>query len=171
MTDSGERTNRLRSFRDVSIGFVAGFAFFLALVNIHDNYVVRPTNEAAESAHSLELQVYRRKLEALSERRDFLKIATKTGTDKVWGYNKFKRCLEDPSKCANKDMANPKCRVLQGHFYNTMYNKWLGPYSTDDAEPFQFLEIGHYNGKNLAIAAFMVPEALLGITTNPKVNY
>ena len=36
---------------------------------------------------------------------------------------------------------------LLGHFYHTMYNRWLGKLSTDDAEPLQFLEIGFYKGK------------------------
>jgi hypothetical protein len=83
-----------------------------------------------------------------SKQRDFQEIARRTGTDKVWGADHWALCKNDLSKCDQPNMVNPKCRVLQGHFYHTMYNRWLGPYSTDDTEPFQFLEIGHFEGKN-----------------------
>ena len=140
--DDGFEPSRMRSFVNMLIGFVAGFSFFMGMVAVDETYLRPPLssdndNTTVASSH--------RRLE--SKQRDFLEIATRTGTDKVWGTNKFQRCLENPNMCVKKDMENPKCRVLQGHFYDSIYNKYLGPYSTDDTEPFQFLEIGHYNGK------------------------
>lgn len=94
-----------------------------------------------------------------SGERDFLEIAKRTGTDKVWGANTFEQCQQDQAKCPQQHMANPRCRVLQGHFYHTIYNKWLGKNSTDDAEPFQFLEIGFFNGKGFDAYKEFLPRA------------
>jgi hypothetical protein len=91
--------------------------------------------------------------------RDFYEIASKTGTDKVLGQRQIASCLKDNSSCQRPAAVNPKCRVLAGHFYHTMYNKWLGAHSTDDAEPFQFLEIGHYNGKGFDAYKEFLPRA------------
>eukprot|EP00977_Amphora_coffeiformis_P012393 scaffold3066_cov178-Amphora_coffeaeformis.AAC.1 len=79
--------------------------------------------------------------------RNFLEIARQSGTDKVRGTLFLQTCLDNPKACRKPKAKNPKCRVGAQHFYNTMYQKWLGPYSTDTADPFQFLEIGYYNGK------------------------
>ena len=95
-----------------------------------------------------------------STRRDFLAIASRTGTDKVRGELSLPGCLADPTKCHKPERAtdtvNPQCRVF-GHFYHSIYNRWIAPqYSTDDAEPFQFLEIGYYRGSGFdAYSEFM----------------
>jgi hypothetical protein len=91
--------------------------------------------------------------------RDFFEIASKSGTDKVAGQHALPACLKDRSQCPHPDAVNPQCRVLTGHFYHTMYNKWLGSYSTDDAEPFQFLEIGFYNGNGFDAYKEFLPRA------------
>ena len=49
--------------------------------------------------------------------------------------------------------------MMQGHFYDTIYNRWLKKYSTDDTEPFQFLEIGFYNGKGFDAYKQFLPKA------------
>ena len=85
---------------------------------------------------------------------DFYELAGKTATDKVQGKDNLPKCLldNDPSpspspSCPHKDMAREQCRVY-GHFYHTLYQQKLGPYySKEDAEPFQFLEVGFYQGR------------------------
>ncbi|CAB9517094.1 O-methyltransferase I [Seminavis robusta] len=91
--------------------------------------------------------------------KDFQKIGANAGTDKVWGADTFERCLQDQSTCPTPDFDNPKCRTLQGHFYHTLYNRWLGNYSLDDAEPFQFLEIGFFNGRGYDAYKEFLPRA------------
>lgn len=72
--------------------------------------------------------------------KSFEDIANRVGTDKAKG----------PSHMAAKNFfinaTHPKCQVGQNHFYHTMYQRWLGGYSSPDAKPFQFLEIGFYTG-------------------------
>jgi len=77
------------------------------------------------------------------QEKSFLEIAKKTGTDKVAGQNHW------DTQVFKYEAENPKCAVW-GHFYHTMYQKWLAPYSRDDADPFQFLEIGYSHGGGFA---------------------
>ena len=74
--------------------------------------------------------------------RNFYDIGVQTGTDKVLGPSRLSVCLNDQKKCVRPDAVEPKCRTGKNHYYHTMYQKWLGPYSRDDTEPFQLLEIG-----------------------------
>ena len=92
--------------------------------------------------------------------RDFLSIARKTGTDKVKGEANLSGCIGSGmgGRCSHIDAKNPLCRPF-GHFYHTIYNRWLGKYSTDDAEPFQFLEIGFYNGLGFEAYLNFLPKA------------
>ena len=76
---------------------------------------------------------------------NFREIGEETETDKVAGYKFLPECLENPDLCVRKDCKRPECRPW-GHFYDTMYQSRLGHLSTPDAEPFQFLEIGHFQG-------------------------
>lgn len=84
-------------------------------------------------------------------------IAQKFGTDKVAGAINLDRCMGDPNVC-QQNSANRMCRPW-GHFYHTMYNRWLGPMSTQETEPFQFLEIGYYNGKGFDSYMEFLPNA------------
>jgi len=77
--------------------------------------------------------------------RNFLEIGLMTGTDKVRGPRRLEKCLKDTKNCV-REAVEPQCRTGAKHFYHTMYQKWLGSSSIDDSEPFQFLEIGFYNG-------------------------
>jgi hypothetical protein len=57
--------------------------------------------------------------------RDFYAVASKTNTDKVIGDVKL--CAGKTTKvgmCIDPGATNPSCRVW-GHFYHTMYQKWL----------------------------------------------
>jgi hypothetical protein len=89
---------------------------------------------------------------------DFLNIAKNSGTDKVAGNYRLEGCLKDDASCVMKGSANQACRPW-GHFYNTMYQKRLGPYSTPDTPAFQFLEIGFYNGKGYDAYKEFMPAA------------
>jgi len=67
-----------------------------------------------------------------------------TGTDKVQGYATLSECKADRSKCFQPDADHETCRTF-GHFYDTIYEKWLAPYTSGD-NPMQLLEIGFYKG-------------------------
>ena len=84
-----------------------------------------------------------------------LDIALKTGTDKVQGVPNFKA-----GKIKYPEKVNPKCQIF-GHFYHTMYQKWIGHLSLPDVAPFQFVEIGHSNGNGLEAFAKFMPRAEL----------
>lgn len=43
-------------------------------------------------------------------------------------------------------LSREECQPF-GHFYHTLYQQKLGSYSHQDTEPFQFLEVGFFNGK------------------------
>jgi len=103
-------------------------------------------SDSESSADSFQRQSPPKSKLVTIEERDFYEIAKKSGTDKVAGHTALPKCLKDNNSCTRKDCEREECRPW-GHFYDTMYNKWLKPYSTDDAEPFQFLEIGYYNGR------------------------
>lgn len=77
--------------------------------------------------------------------RDFYKIGKTTKTDKVTAPSKLPGCLRNPASCTRPNCTRPECRPW-GHHYDTIYQQRLGPYSRDDVEPFQFLEIGFFNG-------------------------
>jgi len=102
--------------------------------------------------------------QSLTTRRvQFEDIAAKAGTDKVQGITNLPLCLEDdqketPTACISTTARNKKCRP-RGHFYHTIYNRWLGEYSDKEADPFQFLEIGFYNGKGFEAYLEFLPKA------------
>jgi hypothetical protein len=93
-----------------------------------------------------------------STERDFKGIARNAGTDKVMGYKYLPPCLKDNDTCTCKECEREKCRPW-GHFYDTMYNRWLKKYSSDNAEEIQFLEIGFYNGNGFASYSEFLPRA------------
>lgn len=93
-----------------------------------------------------------------SQERDFLAIATTTNTDKVEGHKNLKTCLEIGRPCVKTQFERDTCRPW-GHFYDSLYQRWLGPLSTDDAEPFQFLEIGFYQGAGFDAFRQFLPRA------------
>ncbi|KAL3772662.1 hypothetical protein ACHAW5_008612 [Stephanodiscus triporus] len=79
--------------------------------------------------------------------RDFYKIgkAALPQTDKVQAPAYLPGCLENDASCTRPSCTRPECRPW-GHHYDTIYQQRLGPFSRDDVEPFQFLEIGFFNG-------------------------
>jgi len=95
-----------------------------------------------------------------STERDFKEIATATGTDKVAGYSSLPSCLHDSKKCNSPECEREVCRPY-GHFYDTIYNRWIKKYSSDDAEKIQFLEIGYFNGKGFEAYSKFLPRAEL----------
>ena len=89
------------------------------------------------------------------EQPSFLSVALTTSTDKVRGTTNMPHC-NDPEtdkcqegkheNCCKFVSKNPRCRVW-GHFYDSMYQKYLEPYNpANNPQPFQFLEIGYSNG-------------------------
>jgi len=75
----------------------------------------------------------------VSEEKDFLEIGLKHQTAKVTGYESIKE--------NEIEAINPKCRT-SSHFFHTLYQKRLGPYSIDHVTgPFLFIEIGYFQGK------------------------
>jgi hypothetical protein len=138
--------------------------FGFALVVIMHEQQMNSTGRSSYHSPTLQqaIQQGRRHLSSTTtgKWRDFYEVAHKFGTDKVLGPGTLPHCLgENRQNCPRPKLENPKCRTGQHHFYHTMYNKWLGPYSTDDAEPFQFLEIGHYTGKGFEAYSEYLPRA------------
>mmetsp|Transcript_27458 Transcript_27458/g.66678 ORF Transcript_27458/g.66678 Transcript_27458/m.66678 type:complete len:351 (-) Transcript_27458:427-1479(-) len=114
-----------------------------------------PTIECKEKPNSAVSSVIKE-----TTQRDFLEISKKTGTDKVAAYGQLDGCLKEPEKCLIPGCEREVCRPW-GHFYDTMYNRWLGQYSTDDAERIQFLEIGYYTGMGFDAFSEFLPNAEL----------
>ncbi|KAL7526179.1 hypothetical protein ACHAWF_001664 [Thalassiosira exigua] len=79
------------------------------------------------------------------QQKSFELFAMSTMTDKSQGNFNLPACLADRTKCSYPDFENPLCQV-HGHFYHTIYDRWLGPYASSQ-EPMQFLEIGYFQGK------------------------
>jgi len=75
---------------------------------------------------------------------DFRAIGQKTGTDKVKGYSNIQRCADNINSCIHPDAERDVCRSGL-HFYDTIFNRWLAPYATEN-NPMQLLEIGFYRG-------------------------
>jgi hypothetical protein len=88
----------------------------------------------------------------------FLDIAIETKTDKVEAHANFKTCLDTGSPCICKECENPACAPW-GHFYDTIYDRWLKPYSGIDADPIQFLEVGFYTGLGYDAYTKFLPRA------------
>ncbi len=84
-------------------------------------------------------------LETAPPRPLFFEVADKTGTDKVLGHSNLEKCLKESKGCSFPEDQRETCRPW-GHFYDTIYDRWLAPYSNKDAGPFQFLEVGFYTG-------------------------
>jgi hypothetical protein len=81
-----------------------------------------------------------------SQEKSFLESGMKTGTDKVLGLDYLPGCLKHDATCTRPSCLRENCRPF-GHFYQTMYQQRLGKYTLPSTEPFQFLEIGHFNGR------------------------
>ena len=92
--------------------------------------------------------------------KTFLEYALKTKTDKVQAHANFQTCLNKGSPCTCKECENPKCAPW-GHFYDTIYDRWLAPYARDNSEPIQFLEIGFYTGLGYEAYSNFLPRAEL----------
>ncbi|CAB9522800.1 Inherit from bactNOG: O-methyltransferase [Seminavis robusta] len=149
-------SDRLYSLRDLLTGVVAGFSFLFIVAYVDETFL-RPAHADLQDVVVGHRWLQQQQAE---EALDFRVIATRTGTDKVWGVNAWDKCKHAPETCGNKpQVENPKCRVLQGHFYHTIYNKWLAEYSSKDAEPFQFLEIGFFNGRGFDAYREFLPNA------------
>lgn len=89
--------------------------------------------------------------------RDFYKVGKSTGTDKVMAPSELPGCLENPGSCTRPNCTRPECRPW-GHHYDTMYQNRLGPYSRENIEPFQFLEIGFFNGRGYDTYRSFLPQ-------------
>jgi hypothetical protein len=76
---------------------------------------------------------------------NFFSIGVTTRTDKVAAITRLSDCLQDVNPCTRPGCQRIKCRPW-GHFYQTLYQSRMGKYSKMSVEPFQFLEIGFFNG-------------------------
>jgi hypothetical protein len=149
------------------VSFAGGLAFMALYVNLSGNSssvgsLLQEEAQMASKVTAAPTSSVRNTGTVSSTRaldRDLLTIGASTHTDKVAGAGALPGCLNDRKSCAKPDMVNPRCRTGQLHFYHTMYNKWLGPYSRDDTEPFQFLEIGFYNGFGFDAFLSFLPRA------------
>jgi hypothetical protein len=74
-----------------------------------------------------------------AKEKSFLELGRQASTDKVAALKYL------PGECTRANCTREECRPW-GHFYQTLYQQRIGMYSLDTVEPFQFLEIGFYNG-------------------------
>ena len=77
--------------------------------------------------------------------RDFYAIGNTHETDKVAAPGRLQGCIGNDDSCTRPSCIRPECRPW-GHHYDTLYQQRLGPFSRDDVAPFQFLEVGFFNG-------------------------
>ncbi|KAL3937905.1 MAG: hypothetical protein SGBAC_007070 [Bacillariaceae sp.] len=93
--------------------------------------------------------------------QDFLDIGRKLGSQKVMGNFELEDCLQDRSACARQQPVKDTCRTWS-FYYDSLYNKWLQPkYAREDAEPFQVVEIGFYEGTGHEALSQFLPKAEL----------
>jgi hypothetical protein len=76
--------------------------------------------------------------------KSFLLLGQQMSTDKVAALTRLPNCLKT-GICTRPNCTREECRPW-GHFYHTLYQQRMGKYSLESMEPFQFLEIGFYNG-------------------------
>mmetsp|Transcript_9608 Transcript_9608/g.15997 ORF Transcript_9608/g.15997 Transcript_9608/m.15997 type:complete len:381 (-) Transcript_9608:132-1274(-) len=81
-----------------------------------------------------------------SKEKSFYDLGLKYGTDKIAGKHRLPGCLQNNSTCTRPGCVRKECRPW-GHWYHTLYQQTIGKYSLDTADPFQFLEIGFFNGR------------------------
>jgi hypothetical protein len=84
----------------------------------------------------------------LDKERDFYSIGVKTHTDKVAAVAVLPICSQNATiqpDCPRGTCQRITCRTW-GHFYHTLYQSRMGKYSKMSVKPFQFLEIGFFNG-------------------------
>ena len=92
--------------------------------------------------------------------RDFFAIGKQIGTDKVLGPDNLAPCLRRGEACVSPGCSRNECRPW-GHFYHNLhvYQQRLGYYSRDDSQPFQFLEVGFYQGRGYDTFRTFMPHA------------
>mmetsp|Transcript_12045 Transcript_12045/g.17548 ORF Transcript_12045/g.17548 Transcript_12045/m.17548 type:complete len:345 (-) Transcript_12045:158-1192(-) len=128
-----------------------------AFVFLTIGYLAFSLQEAIKEEETLNIAV-KCSNDPILPQRNFKEIAEKTGTDKVAAYKRLPGCLKDRETCTRKECEREKCRPW-GHFYDTIYDRWLKKYSSDDAEEIQFLEIGYYNGFGFDAYSAFLPRA------------
>ena len=96
--------------------------------------LVKAANEAIQPANS----------EAAPT--SFRELGLKAGTDKVEAWKNLENCLKTGNPCVYPKAERETCRPW-GHFYDTIYERYLAPYATNNSPPVQLLEIGYYKGK------------------------
>ncbi|KAL3815523.1 hypothetical protein ACHAXA_007379 [Cyclostephanos tholiformis] len=91
--------------------------------------------------------------------RDFYEVGKSHQTDKVAAPDSFGGCIRNDASCTRPNCTRPECRPW-GHHYDTIYQQRLGPYSRDDVMPFQFLEIGFFQGGGYDTSFFQGENAI-----------
>lgn len=86
------------------------------------------------------------------DKEQFYIVANRHVTDKIAGPEELK------NGHFKREAKNEKCRVQPSHFYHTMYQQKLSKLR-EGGKPFQFLEIGYYNGGGFDAFAEFLPMA------------
>ncbi len=108
---------------------------------------LRPPQPQTQSLSDMSgVKLVSRGEESEKKELNFYDIGLETGTDKVQGQKNLHLCLKEGTMCNEPKHVREECQPF-GHFYHTLYQQKLGSYSHKDAEPFQFLEVGFFNGK------------------------
>lgn len=99
---------------------------------------------------------------SVEKQKNFFEIAVKYNNDKAMGLKSQEKCnlptehVLCPDK--RKNAVNPECRIV-GHFYQRLYQQWLGPLSLDTVDPFLFIEIGFGQGNSVPLFNEFLPRA------------
>ena len=137
--------------RSSNISFLPLLAFLAGAGSMHIWHESRPWIESQnQSTDHVDIPVLDDGKHSESEvemekELDFYSIGMTTSNDKVAAISFLKRCLNNDNQCARKGCKRVKCRPW-GHYYHTIYQSRLGKYSKMSAKPFQFLEIGFFQG-------------------------
>ncbi|KAL7540918.1 hypothetical protein ACHAXR_010480 [Thalassiosira sp. AJA248-18] len=121
--------------------------------------------------------------------RNFYEIARATATDKVTAPTRLPYCLQNDKACTRPNCTRVECRPWGHHYdtvsiaialhYSVhtcdivrlilpfcnefcktkIYQQRLGPYSRDNVDPFQFLEVGFFNGAGYDTYRAFLPRA------------
>ncbi|KAG7372513.1 hypothetical protein IV203_018656 [Nitzschia inconspicua] len=85
------------------------------------------------------------KYDPTSREVSFYEVGLETATDKVAAPGRLPGCLKNDASCTRPSCVRKECRPW-GHFYHTMYQQKFGKWTLPGTKPFQFLEIGFFQG-------------------------
>jgi len=104
---------------------------------------------------------------ASSQKLNFLEIATNHKSEQVLGTNVLESCRQNQATSFCGDVhptllrsKNEYCRV-NGNFYDSMYQRWLGPWSTDGTDEFQLVVVAKSAANGMETLSEFLPNSMV----------